>query len=220
MWAWQVRDTCAPLSPIHGAGEYQPRVECDCWGCALFGDTVKASVPALLLILSSSEEHKQPRSFCFLEPDFFLVRTPRRHKPSSESHSLQYPRTARTAEQPSIGPARSSQVHAVVRSCRPGCDNPSKQAFKSKQVKCCREPCTGILCFFFSSFFAVSLCKSQQQLIWIFWQVPLTLSPVTGRRLDYTIFSVDIGVTDFNKNNRLFAVTSTTWSTLLLAVRV
>ena len=29
-----------------------------------------------------------------------------------------------------------------------------------------------------------------------FFQVPLTLSPVTGRRLDYTIFSVDIGRTD------------------------
>ena len=29
-----------------------------------------------------------------------------------------------------------------------------------------------------------------------FFQVPLTLSPATGRRLDYTIFSVDIGVTD------------------------
>ena len=29
----------------------------------------------------------------------------------------------------------------------------------------------------------------------IFFQVPLTLSPVTGRRLYYTIFSVDIGVT-------------------------
>ena len=30
-----------------------------------------------------------------------------------------------------------------------------------------------------------------------FFEVPLTLiSPVTGRRLDYTIFSADIGVTD------------------------
>ena len=34
-----------------------------------------------------------------------------------------------------------------------------------------------------------------QQLIWIF-QGRVTLSPVTGRRSDYTIFSVDIGVTD------------------------
>ena len=30
----------------------------------------------------------------------------------------------------------------------------------------------------------------------VFFYVPLTLSPVTDRRLDYTIFSVDIGVTD------------------------
>ena len=41
---------------------------------------------------------------------------------------------------------------------------------------------------------------------------------VTGRRLDYTIFSVDIDVTDVTKNSRLFDVASTTWSTLLLAV--
>ena len=40
----------------------------------------------------------------------------------------------------------------------------------------------------------------------------MTLSPVTGRRPDYTIFSVDIGVTDVTKNSRLFAVTSTTCS--------
>ena len=43
----------------------------------------------------------------------------------------------------------------------------------------------------------------------------LTRSPVTGRRPDYTIFCVDIGVTDVTKNSRLFAVTSTTCSTLL-----
>ena len=35
-----------------------------------------------------------------------------------------------------------------------------------------------------------------QQLIRIFFRVPLTLSPVTGRLLDYTISSVHIGVTD------------------------
>ena len=34
----------------------------------------------------------------------------------------------------------------------------------------------------------------------------LTLSPVTGRRLDYTIFSVDLGVTAVTKNSCLFAV--------------
>ena len=41
---------------------------------------------------------------------------------------------------------------------------------------------------------------------------------MTGRRLDYTIFSVDTGVTDVTR--RLSAVTSSTCSTLLLAVRV
>ena len=39
-----------------------------------------------------------------------------------------------------------------------------------------------------------------------------------GRRLDYAIFSVDIGVTYVTKNSRLFTVTSTTCSTLLLVV--
>ena len=39
-----------------------------------------------------------------------------------------------------------------------------------------------------------------------FFQVPPTLSPVTGRRLDYTIFSVDLGVTAVTKNSCLFAV--------------
>ena len=43
----------------------------------------------------------------------------------------------------------------------------------------------------------------------------LTLSPVTGRRPLYTIFIVDIGVTDVTKNCSLFAVISTTCSTLL-----
>ena len=37
---------------------------------------------------------------------------------------------------------------------------------------------------------------------------------MTGRRADYTIFSVDIGVTDVTRNSRPFAVTSTTCSTL------
>ena len=55
-----------------------------------------------------------------------------------------------------------------------------------------------LFCFFFPShFYALLIRKKQQQLIWIFsTKVPLTLSPATGRRLDYTIFSVDIGVTD------------------------
>ena len=43
----------------------------------------------------------------------------------------------------------------------------------------------------------------------------MTPSPVTGRRPDNTIFSVDIGVTAVTRNSRLFAVTSTTCSTLL-----
>ena len=71
---------------------------------------------------------------------------------------------------------------------------------------------------FFSFFVAPSLfirkANRLQQVIRIF-PVRLTRSPVTGRRPDYTIFSVDIGVTEVTKNSRLFAVTSTTCSTLL-----
>ena len=43
---------------------------------------------------------------------------------------------------------------------------------------------------------------------------------MTGRRPHYTIFSVDIGVTDVTRNSRLFAVTSTTCSTLLKELAV
>ena len=38
---------------------------------------------------------------------------------------------------------------------------------------------------------------------------------MTGRGPDYTIFNVDIGVTDMTRNSHLFAVSSTTCSTLL-----
>ena len=55
---------------------------------------------------------------------------------------------------------------------------------------------------------------ASQQLIRSFPSIRLTLSPLTGRRPDYTIFSVDIGVADVTRNSRLFAVTSTTCSTL------
>ena len=43
---------------------------------------------------------------------------------------------------------------------------------------------------------------------------------MTVRRPDYIIFSGDIGVTDVTKNSRLFAVASTTCSTILKLVAV
>ena len=62
--------------------------------------------------------------FFFVFELAFLLGT---HKPSSESHSSSVTvRTASTAKHPSIGPAPSSKVHTVVRSCRPECDNASK----------------------------------------------------------------------------------------------
>ena len=66
--------------------------------------------------------------------------------------------------------------------------------------------------FFDSSFLLFRLClylKPANNELGLFPSIRLTLSPVTGRRPDYTIFSVDIAVTDVTKNSRLFAVTST-----------
>ena len=60
-------------------------------------------------------------------------------------------RTASTREQPSIGPAQSSRVHTVVRSCRPECDNASKLAWKSKP-SVADSHCASILCFLFFLF--------------------------------------------------------------------
>ena len=43
-----------------------------------------------------------------------------------------YLRTASTAEQPAVGPAQSSKVHAALRSCRSECDNASEQTTASQ----------------------------------------------------------------------------------------
>ena len=79
-----------------------------------------------------------------------------------------------------------------------------KQARMKEQVKCCRE--SAMYEYFYVSFFPHSLsfrlrlqfiirnANRQQHLVWIF-QARVTLSPVAGRRPNYTIFSVDIGVT-------------------------
>ena len=76
----------------------------------------------------ASEEHKQ-RSVCFQTCFFSSAHAT---KAQTKLRKPQHLRTARTREQPSIGPAQSSRVHTsiipVVRSCRPACDNASKQA--------------------------------------------------------------------------------------------
>ena len=73
------------------------------------------SYPRVVVVYSSSGSTTTNRNTA--THPAFLLRTPRRHKPSSESHRI-YLGTARTAEQPLIGPAQSSRVHSVVRSCR------------------------------------------------------------------------------------------------------
>ena len=135
---------------------------------------------------------------------------------------LPYLRTAkrsRTAYNRPCTEKQSTHCNITVVSNRVRQRKFAKQAGMKKQVKFCRRPYTStrILCFF-SPLFSLFLHEKIQQLIWIRFQVPLSLSPVTGGRLDDTIFSVDTGVTDVT--HRLFAVTSSTCSTLLLAVRV
>ena len=88
MWAGQVRDTGTLLSRSQGTGEYQQRGEDDCWEDAILGETKLAVSSALLLkAMASARCTNKPRSFVF-EPTFLLLRTPRRHKPSSESQSI------------------------------------------------------------------------------------------------------------------------------------
>ena len=66
--------------------------------------------------------------------------------------------------------------------------------------------------FLFFLFLLCCFCMTRKSQQWLLFQLPLTLSPVMGRCLDYTTFRVDTGVTDVNKTSRLFAVTSTTRS--------
>ena len=97
----QVRDTGPLHSPSHGTGEYQPRGEHDCWGSALLGETLPKLLRAVssALLAMASEEHEQNREVFVFEPAFFLIlRTPRRHKPSSATHSIYtYCKHSRTA---------------------------------------------------------------------------------------------------------------------------
>ena len=57
-----IRDPCALLSVSHGTGEYKPRRELNCWGGALFGETMSKFC---YITTASSEEYKQPRVFFF-----------------------------------------------------------------------------------------------------------------------------------------------------------
>ena len=70
---------------------------------------------------------------------------------------------------------------------------------------------------FFPRFVVPSLFirkASRQQFVGFFPSIRLTLSPVTSRRPDYTIFSVDVVVTDVTKNSHLVGVTCNEWMNL------
>ena len=74
---------------------------------------------------------------------------------------------------------------------------------------CLHEHTFFIVCFLISVVSSSFKRKgSRQQLIRISfnYDIRLTLSPVTGRRPDYTILSVDIGVTDVTKNVSLLSL--------------
>ena len=96
----------------------------------------------------------------------------------------------------------------------------------TEQVKCCRQPCTSVLCFFSSFFVVCSLFFTKP--------TPTTNNFVFSPRTTDTqprdgppsillyYFSLDtcIGVTDATKNSRHFAVTSTTCSTLFAVFKL
>ena len=151
---WQVRDTGALLSPSHGTGEYQPRGEHDCSGGTLLGETIIVGCvsPALLRPPRNTNNHEDFRFWtCFSSSAHTTKAQTKLRKP-------QYLRTARTADQPSIGPAQSSK--ARTSSSRP---RQRKQAGTEEQVKCCPEPWTFIYVYFFphSLFFHLCLYVSQ-----------------------------------------------------------
>ena len=145
-----MRDTGALLGPSHGTGEYQPRGEQGLLGgCSSWRDTVKARC---IISSASSEEYKQRRSFCFFNLLFFFCAhhegTNQDPKATVVSTCRKYSKTAFNwpcaEQQRTYG---STFVSTRVRQ--------RKQEGVNEQVKCCRDPCTSILCFCFSSFFFV-----------------------------------------------------------------
>ena len=184
-------------------------------GEVLFLERAIALSPALIAICRRNTNNLEVFAF---EPAF-LLRTPHRHKPSPESHSIYVPQAQENSLQSALHRAAEFiQLYPyVVRSCRPECDNARNRHEGASQVLL--RAIVRVRMFLFFSLNLVLLCLYVKPTSnFDIFQVPLTPSPVTGRRLDYIIFNVHIGVTDVTKNSRLFTVTSTTCTTLLLAV--
>ena len=143
-------------------------------------------------------------SFCFLFLFLFLnlllLRTPRTHKPSSDSHSRIYaPQAQQNSLQSALHRAAkhipvygswysSTFVSARVRQCKQA-DKSNSSVAESHHIR-----------VFYFSFFPPRCCSLNNTFIkpptinLEFFLYPPTLSPVTSRRLDYTIFLVWISV--------------------------
>ena len=161
--------------------------------------------------------------------NLLLLRTPRRHKPSSERHRNYIPQAQQNTVQSALHRAEK-YIQQYVRLDQNATTQASRHERASRVLP---RAMYEYFMFLFSSMLfalcftelmlntsaaAVSSLIKPTTINLEFFQVTLTLSPVTGRRLDYTISSLDIGVTDVTKNSRLSAVTAITCSTLLLAV--
>ena len=141
VWAWQVRDTGALLSPQVMALGSTNRENMTA-GEDVLGDKTSCIISSASHNNMASKEHKQTTKLAskllFLNLLFFW--TPRRHKPSSERHSIYVP-PVHTAEQHSIGPAQSSKVHTVVTFMSTRVRRRTQAGMKRAQVRCCWEPC-------------------------------------------------------------------------------
>ena len=158
--------------------------------------------------------------FCFvLCFNLLLLRASRRQKPSSDSYSSMY---ARQAQQNTLQstPRRAAKDSRFVSTRERQCKHADNKEQKSSVAES-HHVRTSILCFFLSSLLLFLFCKRRQQFIWIF---PSTADsqpcdePPSRLYSEYYFWS-GISVTGVTKNSGLFAVTSTTCSTLLLAVR-
>ena len=148
LWAWQVRDTGALLSPTHGTGEFQPRGEHDCWRSTLLGETAAKAVSSALLGIIWPPRNTNNHEVLFLNLLFFFCAhhegTNQAPKTTAVSTYRKHSRTA--SNRPCTEQQSTFSSMFVSTRVRQG-----KQAGMKEHVKCCREPCTSEYFMFFSS---------------------------------------------------------------------
>ena len=124
---------------------------------------------------------------CFMFLSLLLLRTPRRHKPSSDSHSIYVPQAQQNNLQSALHrTAKYIQQQQYVRVDQ----SVTTQGSRHEQVL---SRATMYVRVFYVSFFPLccSLNKATKCCNLDFFQVPLTLSPVTDRRLDVVYYFSD-----------------------------